>query len=289
MGASRRWLWVALLLLPSVAGADAVHLKNGGVVRGVIVERTDEAVIMEVGPGRVTLPLSRIDHIDDSTSAVAVYHERLAEMRFDDVDGLADLARWAGDHDLATYARETWQRVLALDPGHPEANAALGRTFYDGQWMSQNDAYRRQGYVPFEGEWVTPAEHEALLRERTERELATSERREAELRVREAEARAREAEARAREAEAQADQPDEPVEGIPYWWVLAGGGSPWPPGGYFPRPPTTLPEHPVRPPARPRKTTPNRGSSLWKQSPSGRPPGAQSHGGPSNSGSSSLH
>jgi hypothetical protein len=292
MGAPRRWLWVALLLLPSAAWTDAVHLKNGGVVRGVIVERTDDAVVMEVGPGRVTLPLSRIDHIDDSTSAVAIFHERLATIPFDDVDGLAGLARWAGDHDLATYARETWERVLALDPGHPEANSALGRAYYDGQWMSERDAYRLQGYVPFEGGWVTPAEHEAVLRQRTERELARSERREAELRVREAEARAREAEARAREAEAYAEEVDEPVEGIPYWWVLSGGGSPWPPGGYYPRPPVTPPGHPVQPiqpPARPPQTTPNRGQSIWKQSPSSRPPVSRPRGGVSTSGSGSVH
>lgn len=273
MRASRRWLWVALLLLPSAAWTDAVHLKNGGVVRGVIVERTNDAVVMEVGPGRVTLPLSRIARIDDSTSAVAVYHERLAAIRFDDIDGLANLARWAGDHYLATYARETWERVLALDPGHPEANAALGRTYYDGQWMGEKEANRLRGYVPFEGRWVTPSEQEAILRERTERELATNERRQAELRV--------------REAEAYADQQDEPVEGIPYWWVLSGGGTVWPPGGYYPRPPTTPPEHSAHPiqPARPPRTGPNRGQSIWKQSPSTRPPAGRSERGVSRSSS----
>jgi len=289
MGAPRRWLWVALLLLPPIAGADAVHLKNGGVVRGVIVERTDEAVVMEVGPGRITLPLSRIASIDDSTSAVAIFHERVGTIPFDDVEGLAGLARWAGDHDLATYSRETWQRVLALDPGHPEANAALGRTYHDGRWMSEADAYRLQGYVPFEGGWVTPAEQEAIRDERTKRDRATSERREAELRVREAEARAREAEARAREAEAYADQVDEPVEGIPYWWVLSGGGSVWPPGGYYPRPPVTPPEHPVQPPGRPSNRPSNQGQSIWKQSPSSRPPVAKPRGGASKSGSGSIH
>ena len=122
MGGPRRWLWAVLLLLPAVGGADEVHLTNGGVVRGVIVERTLEAVVIETGPGWVTLPLSRITRIVDGASSLATFQERAAQIGFDDVEGLADLARWAGDHALATYSRHTWERVLALDPGHPEAN-----------------------------------------------------------------------------------------------------------------------------------------------------------------------
>ena len=56
MAATRRWLWVAPVLLASTAWADEVHMRNGGVVRGVIVERTAEVVVIETGPGRVTLP-----------------------------------------------------------------------------------------------------------------------------------------------------------------------------------------------------------------------------------------
>jgi hypothetical protein len=281
VGGPRRWLWTVLLLLPAVGGTDEVHLTNGGVVRGVIVERTDGAVVIETGPGRVTLPLSRVSRVVDGASALATFQERAAQIGFDDVEGLADLARWAGDHALATYSRHTWERVLALDPGHPEANAALGRTHVDGVWMSEQDAYRAQGDVRFEGQWVTPAEHEALLREQSERELVASDRREAELRVREAEARAREAEARAREAETYANQAEEPVNGIPYWWVLAGGGGEvWPPGGHFPRPPATLPEEPVHPiyPAQPPMRT-RPGQSIWRTPPASRPPVAKPHGG----------
>ena len=288
MRGPRGWLCAVLLLVPAFGGTDEVHLTTGGVVRGVIVERTDEAVVIEAGPGRVTLPLSRITRIVDGASSLATFQERAARIPFDDVEGLADLARWAGDHALATYSRHTWERVLALDPGHPEANAALGRAYVDGVWMSEQDAYRAQGYVRFDEQWVTPAEHEALLRERSDRELVASDRREAELRVREAEARAREAEARAREAETYADQAGEPVNGIPYWWVLAGGGGGvWPPGGHLPRPPATLPEEPVQPvyPAQPPMRA-RPGQSIWKTPPPSRPPVAKPHGGSSQPSSS---
>ena len=57
--------------------------------------------------------------------------------------------------------------------------------------MGQDEAYRARGYVSFEGRWVTPPEHEALVRERAAEEASERETREAGLRVREAEARAR--------------------------------------------------------------------------------------------------
>lgn len=142
MGGPRRWLWTVLAVLPAVAAADEVHLTSGGIVRGVIVERTDQAVVIETGPGRVTLPLARVSRIVDGGSALATFQERAARIGFDDVEGLANLARWAGDHDLATHARHSWERVLALDPGHPGANAALGRAYIDGVWMSEQGAPR---------------------------------------------------------------------------------------------------------------------------------------------------
>ena len=95
----------------------------------------------------------------------------------------------------------------------------------DGRWVSEDESYRARGYVQYEGEWITPAEHEAILRERAAEDARDRERREAESRVREAEARAEEAEARAREAEAQ-----QASEGIPLWYGWGAGPAYWPTG-----------------------------------------------------------
>jgi hypothetical protein len=222
-----RTLTVALgassLLLPALVSGDEVYLKGGGHVSGVLVERTATMVVLETGPGRVSLPLSRVLRVEESRSALQSYLEQASALAAGDAAGWAQLARWAEDQGLATPAREAWARVLAVDPGNPEANAALGRELVNGSWMGEADARRAQGYVEFEGRWVTPAEHEALVRERLADEQAQRDRAEAELRTREAEARAREAEARAREAEAMADQAEGTGEGIPYPWIFGGG------------------------------------------------------------------
>jgi len=165
--------------------------------------------------------------------------------------------------------------VLALDPGHSEANAALGRVSLNGTWMSREDAWRAQGYVEFDGRWVTPAERAALLEDQRAEEAMALQRREAELRAREAEARAREAEARARQAESSGTGGDE--GGIPLWWgggYGAGDGHRGHPsdgdhhgdgrgGGHAGRPPGAAPAPPSTPPSSigPSSTRPSSGGS----------------------------
>ena len=244
---------LAIALAAASATADEIFLRGGGHVTGVIVERTRDAVVLETAPGRVRLPMRLVEKIVESRSALEGFHDRAADLAPGDVDGWAALARWAAERDLLTSAREAWQRVLAADPSHPEANAALGRVQLGGTWMGSADAYRAQGYVEFEGRWVTPAEHEALVRERAADEASEWEQRQAELRVREAEASAQEAEARAREAEAASQE-----GGIPYWW---GGGGVRPRGSrphherQHSEPPQSEPQPPRESPHSGRRTT----------------------------------
>jgi hypothetical protein len=210
---------LAASIVAATAATDDVLLRGGGRVSGLVVERGADAIVVETGPGRITLPVRLVERIVEGRSPIEAYHERAASLAASDVEGWIALARWAADRRMATLAREAWLRALAADPSHPSANAALGRAQVDGVWMGEDEAYRARGYVPFDGRWVTPAEHEALVREREEERESDRQRRETDRRVREAEERAREAEGRAREAEAA----QQPAEGIPYWgW---GGGA----------------------------------------------------------------
>jgi len=218
---------LATAFLAAKAPCDELVLKNGGRVTGRIVERTASRVVIETGPGLVTLPLSRVERIVESRSSLEVYAERAAELDAGDAAGWTELALWAEERDMLTQARLAWGRVLAVDPHSPQANAGLGRVALDGVWMSADDAYRAQGYVSYGGRWLTPAEHEAALREEEARGEAARAAREADLRAREAEARVREAEARAAEAEAAA----EAQGGIPLDYAYGGYGYGWGYGG----------------------------------------------------------
>ncbi len=217
--------------------ADEIFLRGGGHVTGRIVEQNTRTVTIEAAPGLVTLPMSRVEKIVESRSPLEAWRERADSLAASDVAGWAALARWAQQNQLLTQAREAWQRVLAVSPHDADANLALSRVSVEGRWMSEQEAYRAQGYVQFEGEWISPAEHERRLRERASDEASAQEQREAEVRVREAEARAREAEARAREAEARAREAEIPAEaGIPIWPVNGAFGPRLHPGCCEPRP-----------------------------------------------------
>ena len=64
------------LLLAHLAGGtawagDAVWLRNGGVLRGAVVEESDEAVVLDVGTGKLTLARSTIAFVERHTSETA--------------------------------------------------------------------------------------------------------------------------------------------------------------------------------------------------------------------------
>jgi len=206
------------IFLAVPAGADEILIRGGGRISGLVVERTDRAVVIETGPGRVALPLSRVERIVPGRSPLESWRERAAGLDPRDARGWASLARWAEEAGLGTQAAEAWSRVLAVDPSNADANRGLGRIEVNGAWLDEESAYRAKGYVRYDDRWVTPAEHEALVRERAAEDAAEQSR--SELRVREAEARAREAEARAQEADSGATA--YPDGSIPLWW--GGGG-----------------------------------------------------------------
>jgi hypothetical protein len=213
-----------MLALPLVAGADEVYLRSGGHLSGVVIERRADGIVVDVGPGRVTLPASLVTRVVEGTPAFALFRERAARLSDADVHGWLALGAWARDHDLLTQSTHAFEHVLVIDPGNAIAHREMGHVVVDGHWMTADEGYRARGYVHFEGSWVLPEERSAILAER----VATAQARQAEI---EAEARAREANARARAAEAEARRAEAtayPTEGIPL--AMTYGGSPY--GGY---------------------------------------------------------
>jgi hypothetical protein len=236
-----RLLFLAAVFTSAVVSADEVYLKGGGKLSGRVVQKTATSVEVDVGAGQVTVPADRVERIVEGRSALDAYYDRAGALDPKDREGWAALARWASDQGLGTQAREAWNRVLALDPGSAEANEALGNVEVNGRWMSEDAGYQARGFVRFDGEWMTPAEAQAIERERA---LADSDRAraQAEARARQAEARAEEAEARAKEAEAA----QQTQQGLPLWYGWGPGPVLWPTRPVVPAP------QPGAPPKQPR-------------------------------------
>jgi hypothetical protein len=218
--------------LSSVVSADEVFLVGGGRIVGDVVERRADSIVVEVGPGRVTLPASRVVRIASGASAVSVYRDRASRLNPRDADGWLALGLWARDNDLLTLAAEAFQHVLAVDAGNEAAHRALGHVRFSGQWMTEDDSYRARGYVNYEGSWRTPDEAQLIAAQRAAEAEARRADREAAAREREAEARVRIAEAEAARAAAEAEAAANDG-GIPYPWVFGPTYGPYGPYGPY--------------------------------------------------------
>ena len=72
---------VAAGLLASTASSDQILLRGGGRVSGVVVERTRDTIVIETGPGRVTLSMALVEKVVEGRSALEAYHERAGASR----------------------------------------------------------------------------------------------------------------------------------------------------------------------------------------------------------------
>jgi hypothetical protein len=145
---------------------DELFLKGGGRVTGEIVNETAAAVTVDIGAGKMTVPKSSVVRVERSASPLQQYRAQAASLAPEDVEGWRKLGRWAAGQGLATQAREAFTKVKAVVPNDPEANHALGLVLHNGHWVTEKQSFIARGFVQFEGEWMAPAERQAILDER---------------------------------------------------------------------------------------------------------------------------
>jgi hypothetical protein len=194
------------ILFVTPLSADVLHLAQGGRLEGVVTRETETSITIDVGVGAVSVPRNRVLKIERKESALSEYRSRLASIGKGDVAALVELARFAASHGLRSEAKTVWARVASLDPGNVEAHLALGHVLSGGRYVDEAEAYRAQGFVYFDGRWMSPLEQESLLRSREEEARDRRRADEARRVAREAEDRARRAEAEAGRARAEAER-----------------------------------------------------------------------------------
>jgi hypothetical protein len=231
---------IAILAIAIAAAplfADEIHLRGGGRLSGQIVEQTAESVTIDIGAGSMVVKMSTVVRIDKSTSPLQEYRARAATIADKDVDGWRELGRWAAKQGLGTQSREAYSRVRTVVPNDPEANQALGLVLYEGRWVTEEDSYRARGFVELDGEWMTPAERQAILDDQRTHEEAN--RQAVATEVQASQAALKEQEAREK-AEEEAQQSKFLNDTLPklgdapvYWGGYGYGPTAWPaqPGG----------------------------------------------------------
>ena len=210
---------MALVAAPLVA--DEVHLRGGGRLTGEIAEQNEQSVTVDIGAGKMTVPMSSVVSIDKSTSPLQEYRARAATLAANDIEGWRKLGQWANQHGLSKQAHDAYMQVHNAYPGDLEANRALGLVEYGGRWIPEEEAYEARGFVKFEGEWMMPAERDGILRERDTRAEANRSAVMATVEASEKERKEREAE-EARREEEEARRNRLPTLGDSWNWGFAG-------------------------------------------------------------------
>jgi hypothetical protein len=216
--------------------ADEVYLKGGGRFSGEIVEQTEDSVTVDIGGGYLSAPMSSVVRIEEGVSPLAEYRARAAGIPPGDAEAWRELARWAEKETLSSQAWEAYSQVVEILPDDDEANRALGRVLLGGSWVTEEESYRARGYVEFEGEWMMPAERQAILDERRAGEQADRQANEAEIRAIQADIDA-EKQAEDLEFERQTSRYDHlPEYTGSLAWGWGAGPTYWPPGVVYGKP-----------------------------------------------------
>jgi len=159
-------------------GADEVYLVNGKAFEDVTAEVVGDKVAIGLsGGGEIRLPLSHVERIERSETAMAVFRERARALFMDARSGAAEwleLAHWAREQGLRRAYRESALEAARRDPELPGVAGAmreLGYVFDQelDQWLPYSEAMLRRGLVPYGGDWVTPEERERMIRSADER------------------------------------------------------------------------------------------------------------------------
>jgi HEAT repeat protein len=159
---------VLCLAVAATASADYLELENGGFLRG---ELLTEARQLEASPYLAVRTLTGATISVAREQVVRVVrrklvfeeYEMLRSTAADTADAQWQLAEWCRLKGLAKERAAQMQRVIELDKDHKLARRALGYTWQEGRWVTQEELMRERGYVKHKGRYLLPQELELIL------------------------------------------------------------------------------------------------------------------------------
>ncbi|MGH7137096.1 MAG: hypothetical protein ACREHD_15250, partial [Pirellulales bacterium] len=158
--------WGSLFCFVATCGlarADVLVLQSGGRIEGTVLgpkqSPRDKYVIETASGNRLTFDKSQVKEVIGQSESQAEY-EKVRRDYPDTVEGQLALALWCREHHLPRQRATHLERVVELDANHAEAHRLLGHMRFDGTWKDQRRYFEDQGYVQYQGQWMTPQEME---------------------------------------------------------------------------------------------------------------------------------
>ncbi|HET6879339.1 MAG TPA: hypothetical protein VFI31_04260 [Pirellulales bacterium] len=164
-----RVFWRALVMVCCLASAgelalaDVLVLQSGGRIEGTLLgpkqSPRDKYVIETASGGKLTFDKSQVKEVIGQSDSEEKYEKARRDYP-DTVEGQMAMAGWCREHNLPRQREQHLARVLELDANHAEAHRLLGHMRVDGFWKDQRQFFEDQGFVQYQGQWMTPQEME---------------------------------------------------------------------------------------------------------------------------------
>jgi len=156
-----------------VARADVVVLADGRKIEGTVKREGDVYVITGRFGTTTRVPVYEVAEIRKTKSTFDDFTKKRDALEAKGDKATAEewfeLATFAAKQNLTQQARETYEKVISIDPAHEEAHNALGHVRYEGTWMTEQRAMALKGMVKVDGRWVRREDATQATRERPTR------------------------------------------------------------------------------------------------------------------------
>jgi tetratricopeptide (TPR) repeat protein len=159
------------LLIPGIAGVictavllstapafavDKIHILDGGIVEGYIIEENDDYVLIRRKSGDIQeINQDEIDWIEHGPAFKDELKRKWKEVKSKDADALFELGLWCEDRGHPEEVTRCFEKVISLNPNHAVAREKLGHMYYDGTWYENIEKYyEARGYVNYKNNWI---------------------------------------------------------------------------------------------------------------------------------------
>lgn len=130
--------WTALLvafLLVVPIWADIIYLEDGTIIRGRIVDQTENSVFVLRKGVKIQVDRYNIKKIEKGgASSRQTYLKKLAKIGEGDAEGHYQLGKWLKSVNMDKEAYEEFTKTIIIDPGHRGAREKLGYILTPDGW-----------------------------------------------------------------------------------------------------------------------------------------------------------
>jgi hypothetical protein len=149
---------LGFFLFSSSLMADTVFKKDGGKLRGKILEDNKEFVRIKAYGSVYKIPKEEILRIERDGDIRREFKARKKKLKDWDEKSWLKLGEWCQENELHPEAIDCFYKVISINTNNADARWELGHRRLRGKWVPSREYYEAKGYVRHNGVWMTKAD-----------------------------------------------------------------------------------------------------------------------------------